>query len=260
MTISDEELMAFADGELTGSDADRVAAAVAADPTLSARIEDERRLRTMLKGDLDPVMNEPVPENLTLLIADAAADEAERDMTDAPVAQPAQVLDMAAARARRAAKDKAQNRPAQPWPNQWRTGAAIAASLVLGVLLGAQVSGRGNVAEVDGQLVASGSLARSLEGRLASSEGSDLRILASFQRGGDYCRVYDGGASAGIACKEQDQWVLERTVPGSKAATGQYRQAGSPLADLMANAQDMAGGDPLDAQQERDARARGWTK
>ena len=45
MSVTDEELMALADGELSGDDAERVSAAIAADPALAARIEAERRLQ-----------------------------------------------------------------------------------------------------------------------------------------------------------------------------------------------------------------------
>lgn len=47
-------------------------------------------------------------------------------------------------------------------------------------------------------------------------------------------------------------------MASSKVATGEYRQAGSAEADLMAVAQDMARGDPLDPDQERAAKAAGW--
>ncbi|WP_404482140.1 anti-sigma factor family protein [Novosphingobium sp. BL-52-GroH] len=267
MNVTDDELMAFADGELSGADAERVAAAIAADPALTARIEAERRLRTMLRGHFDPIAAEPVPESLTLMVAAAAADETERDMTDAPAppprAEPARVLDFAAARARRQAEAKAAKAAQKPQPRNWGTGAAIAASLVLGVILGTQFAGRGAVTERGGALVASGALATGLDMELASAgtEGKPLRILASFKRaGGDYCRVFDGGATAGIACKAGHDWVLERTVASGPRDAGAYRQAGSAQGDLMAAAQGMASGEPLDAAQERAARMKSWSK
>jgi anti-sigma factor RsiW len=273
MKVTDDDLTAFADGELAGAEAARVAAAIAADPALAVRIEAERRLRTTLRAHLDPIAAEPVPESLSLLIAAVAADESERDMTDAPETAPpptpARVLDFAAARARREAqaKAKAASRPApgNP-PRRWGAGAAIAASLVLGLVLGTQFARPGAVTERDGALVASGALAQGLDMQLASAggDGGGLRILASFQRdGGGYCRVFDGGAMAGIACKDQGAWRLERTVAGERAGAGTataYRQAGSAQGDLLAAAQAMTAGDPLDATQERAARVRGWAK
>jgi hypothetical protein len=271
MSVTDEDLMAFADGELSGADAERVSAAVAADPALSARIEAERRLRTMLGDHLAPVAAEPVPESLTLMIAAAAAEETEQDMTDAPAGdppirdEPARVLDFATARAKRQADAKAamSARAALSGsaPRNWGTGAAIAASLVLGMVLGSQFADRGVVTERDGALVASGALAKGLETQLASAgaNAGTLRMLASFRRGGgDFCRVFDGGGTAGIACKHKGRWTLERTAASGSRDAGEYRQAGSAQGELLTVAQELAAGEPLDAAQERAARANGW--
>lgn len=271
MSVTDEDLMAFADGELSGADAERVSAAIATDPALAARIEDERRLRTMLGQHLAPVAAEPVPENLTLMIAAFAAEETEQDMTDAPAAdpstreEPARVLDFATALAKRQANASTAKavRAASPGngSRNWATGAAIAASLVLGLVLGSQIGGRGAVTEQDGLLVASGALAKGLDTQLASVgiDAGPLRMLASFRRsGGDLCRVFDGGGTAGIACKHEGRWMLERTVAGGEREAGEYRQAGSAQGELLTVAQEMAAGEPLDAAQERAAQANGW--
>lgn len=271
VTVTDEDLMAFADGELSGADAERVSAAVAADPALSARIEAERRLRTMLSDHLAPLAAEPVPESLTLMIAAAATEETKRYMTNAPAGdpqvgeEPARVLDFVAARAKRQADAKAaKTARAALWgsaPRNWGTAAAIAASLVLGLVLGSQFADRGVLTERDGALVASGALAKGLETQLASAgtESETLRMLASFRRrGGDLCRVFDGGGTAGIACKHEGRWMLERTVAGGERNAGEYRQAGSAQGELLTVAQEMATGEPFDAAQERAAQANGW--
>ncbi|EJL28933.1 anti-sigma factor [Novosphingobium sp. AP12] len=270
MSITDAELMAFVDGELSGADAERVSAAVSADPGLTARIEDERRLRTMLGDHLAPIAAEPVPENLTLMIAAAAAEETEQDMTDAPAGdpireQPARVLNFATARAQRQADARAAKTVRAALSGNarryWGTSAAIAASLVLGLVLGSQFADRGGVIERDGALVASGALAKGLDTQLASA-GTDampLRMLASFRRsGGDFCRVFDGGRTSGIACKHEGRWTVERTVAGASVIAGEYRQAGSAQGELMAAAQGMAEGEPLDAAQEQAAQTKGW--
>jgi hypothetical protein len=264
VTVTDEELAAYADGELAETDAARVAAAVAADPALAGKLAAQRRLRALLRGTFDPVAAEPVPEDLTLLIAAAAAQDAEEDMTDArpPSERPAgkaQVVDLAEVRHRQKAEAPMKRGRPRHLP-RWSIGLAVAATLVLGLMIGTKLE-RGNVAERDGTLLATGDLARGLEARLASAPGGDLRILASFRRrDGDYCRAYAAKASAGIACKDSGRWVLEHVVAGSGKTGADYRQAGSGQADLMATAQDMAAGDPLDAAQEREAAARGWQK
>lgn len=267
MTISDEHLAAYADGELSGMEAERVAATIAADPALAARFDAEKRLRTMLRGHLDPVISEPVPEDLTLMIAAVAAEAAEDEVTDAGVGRSAPVLDFASARARRDASAraaaKAAGAPRRPLGRGWGMGIAIAASLVLGVGLGTRLHQADVRTAGDGRLVAEGSLAHGLDTQLASAGSDDtagLRILTSFRRdGAGYCRVYQAGAASGIACRDGDAWVLDRTMTTGIRQAGQYRQAGSPEGELMAAAQAMTSAAPLDAAQERAARSAGWS-
>ncbi|PNU03174.1 transcriptional regulator [Novosphingobium guangzhouense] len=272
MSVSEEELAAYADGELTGPDAERIGAAIAADPALAVRVDAEKRLRALLRGHLDPVLTETMPESLTLTIAAAAAEDTEAGMSDAqspepalsePASpQPARILDFTAARARRQQQARAAARPRFVLPKWWGTGAAIAASLALGLFFGMRTQDTGVRVTSEGALVATGMLSRGLDERLASAnESGKMRILTSFRLGdGGYCRVYDAGATSGIACKDQDNWILERTATSDKAQSGEYRQAGSAQQDLMAAAQAMAAGEPLDEAQEQAARAAGWRK
>ena len=243
MSVSSDELMAYADGELSPADAARVEAAVAADPALAERLAAEQRLRAALKDHLDPVAEEPVPDALAAMIA-AAAQEDEPN-----------VVSLAAARAEREAKA-----PSRPFRQRWG-GLAIAASLVLGLMLGTQLQSGGAIRERNGALVASGALAKGLDTQLASAQGQagSLRILTSFQReGGDYCRVFEAASTSGIACKDQGGWVLERTMASGARQASDYRQAGSADSELMVAAQNMAKGEPLDAGQEKAAVAKGW--
>lgn len=255
MTVTDEELMAFADGELSGDEAARVEAAITADPALARRVEAERRLRTVLRRHFDPVTEEPVPDAWKAMIA-AAADEDETGKRP-------KVISLAAVRARkaeRAARQAGDAARPRPLTRGWGTGLAVAASLAMGLFLGTQVTIRGPVTAKDGALVASGSLAKGLDTSLASAgDGGSVRILTSFRRaGGDYCRVFASEGMSGIACKDKAGWVLERTINGGAAQASEYRQAGSPEMELMAAAQDMAQGAPLDAEQEEAAKAEDW--
>lgn len=251
MSVTDEELMAFADGELSQSDAARISAAIAGNPALAARLNAERRLRSALRGEFDPVAEEPVPDSLTMLIAAAASQDAASGKADA------QVLDFGAAQAKRETREPSSaTRPTPMLP--WGIGIAIAASLVLGLVTGMQFQ-HGDIVERNGALLASGDLAQGLDTKLSSDTAGDLRVLVSFRRkGGDYCRVFDGAASSGIACKDGKRWILQHVIGKTAGAETEYRQAGSANANLMAAAQDMAAGDPLDAGQERSAVDHGW--
>src|SRR4051812_32023590 len=102
--IDDDILMAYADGELDEIGRARVERAVAADPALRTRLEQQQRLRATLAAFYGPTAEEAVPERF-------------RAMLDT------NVVPFAAAKAQRA-------RPL------WQDFAALAATMVLGLALG----------------------------------------------------------------------------------------------------------------------------
>lgn len=239
MSISREMLAAYADGELGPEDAARVEAAVATDPALAREVEAHRALRKALGAHFAPILDMPVPDRL------------KRPLETSP-----QVVDLASAR--RARAEKASARSTLP---RWMTAGAMAASLVVGLLVGTQLSDAGMIVSEDGQLVASGTLDKALTSQLASAQNEDapVRILLSFKSGdGRYCRGFEMGTTSGIVCRANGNWNLVRTQSGGAAHTTQYRQAGSAVSEIMAAAQEMAVGDALDADAERAARAAGW--
>jgi len=225
MTIEPELLLAYADGELDAVSAGRVERAIAADPALAAEVAAQRALTARLRGGFAGLDAQPLPAGVVALFGRG----------DNVVALPV------AAR-RRAA------------PRWW---GAIAASLVAGVLLGQLVPrGGGDLAIEGGTAVAQGSLARALDTQLASTQtaADPVRIGISFRRaGGDLCRTFTRGATDGIACAGKGSWRIERLYGGTGVATTAYAQAGS--SEMMADAQAMATGEPLDAAAERSALA-----
>lgn len=224
MIPDNEMLMAYADGELDPIAARRMERAIADDPTLAEAVAAHRALRTRLGDAFAATVKEPVPDRLAALLTP----------TVVPIRPPI-------TRARR----------------RWVEAAAIAATLVLGIAVG-QSWQSGPVAVRHGTLAASGSLARALDDQLAGT-GGDTRILASFRAtSGEYCRVFTGGAIDGIACRDRTGWTLRRAQAAGKDTATAYRQAGSADAALLAAAQDMMAGDPLDAVGEARAQALGW--
>lgn len=61
---SDADIHAFVDGQLPPDRAERVAAAVASDPELAARVADMRQRNALLREALEPVLAEPIPARL----------------------------------------------------------------------------------------------------------------------------------------------------------------------------------------------------
>jgi len=63
-SLSDEELGAFVDGEVTAERAAEIEQWLAADPDAAARVAAWRRQRELIKAALDPVAREPIPMEL----------------------------------------------------------------------------------------------------------------------------------------------------------------------------------------------------
>src|SRR5580692_8160534 len=147
MKFSDETLMAYADGELDGPTHAAVEAAQAADPELARRIAQHQALRSRLRRAFDPVLAEPLPEQLLASARGAAA-----------ASPPDNVVPLKRRFTMRAS-----------WP-QW---SAIAASLLLGALLGPWLMRAPQVGPLvahEGTVLASGALARALSEQLASNQ------------------------------------------------------------------------------------------
>jgi hypothetical protein len=234
MSIDEERLMAFADGELHGAEREEIERAVAQDPRLRARLDEQRRLRAALQGRYGPVAEEPVPGHLLAMLGGR---------------QPENVASLAEARERR----RVSQRPV------WRNFGAIAATLAVGVLAG-QLIPRGSdpLAVEEGVLVARGELAAALETQLASAQdpAADTRIGVTFaDRSGRACRTFDSRAASGLACREGEHWAVVMTSAGA-LQSGEYRQAGS--SGVLQAAQEMMAGEPLDAAAERAAMKAGW--
>lgn len=243
MTITPEEIMAYVDGESDAAERARITQAALADPDLADRIAGERALRARLAAHYAPGAVEDLPP------AWAEAIRAEAGSNVVPLA-PARGLSVAAGRLDRR------------WRSRAAIGVAIAASLILGISIGAEWHRQDRLAPVvarDGGLFAGGSLADALDSQLASAQdGDQIRMLTTFRRGdGDICRTFVGALASGIACRDAQGWQLQQILPGSALSQTSYRQAGSET-DLMTIAQGMAAGDPFDAKQERQAKAKGW--
>ena len=228
MTPDDEMLMAYADGELDPLAAKRVERAMACDPAMVETVASHRALRQQLGDSFAPVLTDPIPARLT----------AQLKTNVVPMVLPI---------------------VPKPQSRHWLSGLAVAASLVVGIALGTQWVGDDGPVTASGTiLVASGELARTLDGQLTLEPG-DTRVLVSFrEHGGGFCRVFAAPALEGIACKAGDAWQLRQTRASAKQGDTLYRQAGSSDADLMAAAQNMMVGIPLDRPEEVRARKAGW--
>lgn len=248
MSIDPELLAAYADGELGPEEAARVEAAIAANPALAREVDAHRALREQLREHFAPIAALPVPDRLRAPLEQQQASDKEDN-----------IVDLAQVRRTRQEEEAARARP-RLGKSRWVLGGAIAAALVLGLFMAGDYPRGASFTARDGQIIASGPLEDALTNQLASaSDERPVRILLSFRSGeGRYCRGFETGATAGIACREGGDWTVVRTQASEGAEQGAYRQAGSARAEIMAAAQDMAAGEALAPQAERAAREAGW--
>ena len=231
----DRELAAaYVDGELVGAELAAFERLMLEHPAVRAQVEAERALRDRLARHYAPVMDEPVPDRFRTMFAP------EGD---------AQIIDFASEKAKR-----------QSFSPRWLNFGAIAATLAVGMIAGQMVDLSGSpVSSQGGQLIAKAGLEQALDVQLASAQPSDVRIGVTFRTSaGEICRTFDSPALAGIACRTGENWRLRQTVASDPKDPTEYRQAGSANAAIMAAAQSMMKGEPLDAAAERKAREAGW--
>jgi anti-sigma factor RsiW len=281
MNLSDEVLMAYADGELDSKTRAEVENAMAADPQIARRVAEHKALRDTLHASYDKVLDEPIPERLLATARARVPSDARvppekrtgdnsRTMRVVPDSRGA-TNGHGEGSSRGAATDNVvplRRRPParRPMP-YW---GAIAASFVVGALawhFGAELISPAPLAERNGQLLASGALDRALSTQLVKEQDaqSAVQIGVSFRsKDGSYCRTFQlrgGNNLAGLACHQQDKWRLDVLAQAEAAPAGhpEFRPAASSLPPAISQAVDQAiAGEPLDAAAESQARTNQW--
>ncbi len=246
MNYSDDDLMAYVDGELDAAAAAAMQAAAAQDAALAARLARQRELRRAVHAAFEPVLAEPMPQRL-----------------------------LAAARGTAATPGRARRWTRFEW-------GAMTASLAAGAVLGAIFVNEARNLAPDGEPAAEfaadksglrvrGPLALALTEQLAATQAADapVRIGASFVSDtGQYCRSFTFVPAAatqplgGLACRRAGAWRLLAVAEADRrGATQPYRQAAAPIpAPVLRAVEERIQGDALDAAAEHAARQRGWER
>lgn len=249
MSFSDETLMAFADGELDDITRHEVELAMRLNPDIAAKVDRHRALRSNVFNAFAPVIDEEMPQRLH-----AAARSGKVVHLDS--VRPLRTPPPAPA---------AVKRPRWSWP-EW---GALAATLVVGVLagsLGLRNASEGNALaaiDSDGPLRARGVLAEALTRQLASApDDGQVKVGVSFlAKDGSYCRSFMMPRTAGLACREGNEWKIPVMVDNADVTTGAYRQAGAEIpAAVLGAIDERINGTPLDASAERAVQQQGWQR
>ncbi|AUW59372.1 anti-sigma factor [Sphingobium sp. SCG-1] len=231
--VTEEMLVAYADGELDDINRRRVERALAEDPALAKQLAAHQKLRTTLAAHYAPLANEIVPDRFAILLQSGVSDIAQ-------------------------AREVKERRPV--W-RSWTSIAAVAAGLLLGLMAGRQWADEaGPLAIKKDMMVARGGLAHALDTQLASAQDATavVRIGLTFRaKDGSWCRSFDSAAVSGVACRADEDWRIEQAIPGASQTTP-YRQASSADARLSETVEALMAGEPMNATGENAARANGW--
>ena len=231
-TVTDEMLMALSDGALEEPEAGRVAALVAADPALAARLAALRAGGEAARRAYAGVAEEPVPHRLlaAVLAADAAA---------APPPAPAN-------------------------PPLWRRPAAAAAIVALAAALGA-IGGRLSAPDRGSDLATptpllAAALSGAASGETLTTATEAATVLATYRmENGTICRAFATGGTdpaSGIACRAGSAWRIAALV--RREGGDGFRPASGLDPALEAVLDRRGAGAPLGAAEEAALRAAGW--
>ena len=253
MTIPDETLMAFTDGELDDSQRKIVEAALRDDPEIRRRVAQHTALRDAVQQAYAAAVDEPVPDRLLNAVRQPVAATGDK------------VISLSAARTGKATA-------AQDVDARWRrrTMGSMAATLLLGLSLG-YVAWHGSASllksTAGGGLLANGDLAGALSNQLSADRPASRVATIGFSfrsKSGVYCRTFvisGRESNSGLACKAGENWEIQVLARSSSATDNEsaYRTAASPDSPTILSAvESLIQGEPLDQAAEIAARREGW--
>jgi hypothetical protein len=276
--VTDETLMAYADGALSPLARAKVEAFLQAHPETRRRIEIFRATGAPLSRLYGRPMAEPVPAHLKDFVLNYPL-RAENAKAQAPKKGVARWLKGFQEGTRLFTGNLVQWLGTPAPAARWQFAAASAAFLALGLGVGAFLHSDSPSSDLvafhDGHIYASGPLGDVLEkelsgreARIAGVRGEAVTMRASLtfkSRQNTYCREYEvesprDGRFVGLGCRGGDgKWALEVNLPASSTAKGRMKTAGGANdATLDAIVDHMIDGDVFGRAQETAAISSGW--
>ena len=227
--VGDDMLMALADGELRGPEADALQQRMLQDPALAERYAVYVETRTLLR---EAFAAEPVPERLVQAVMNSPAE---------PMSQSAANVVPLRRRASMAVGSL---------PRLALAATLLVAVGVSGFLAGRETAPR-QVATVDPAVVAAEALARRETGDTVQlPDGQGARVLASFQTDLGLCRLIGLDGSRAVVCRDGDAWKTALAVASGDSTA--FLPASDTATGLIDDLLDRIGaGAPLDPEAER---------
>jgi hypothetical protein len=245
--VSDDMLMALADGELTGPDASKLLARIKANPDLAARYAVFTATADALRQAMDPGA---VPDHLisTVLTAPTGADTATASASGGATVIPL--------------RRKGPVARAMGWPM------ALAASVALAAGIGGFLAGQSTAPGATGSIdMAAAALSSAATGDVVTlADGSTARALGSFTTDLGLCRMIavDGSdmhRDRAIVCRDETGqgagagWRTALSV--SEGGTSQFLPASDVAVEMIDTFLDVIGAGPaLTASEEAQALGR----
>ncbi len=282
MRITDDQLSALLDGQLTAEDADALEQAMASDPEIARRYVELEAAQANAADLLALKARTPMPPSILEMIEQNRCPGGAGAAADQP--RPADVIRLDAARAERTAKARASAKPRYRfggWRDGtpvWRQGAAVAACAVLAIGVVMTMPGRDRgpsplmaVLDATGPVPPGGpmeaGLTQAVSGETLRFANGDLLVepVMSFRTAdGTLCRqvAVQGPARAAdkLACRSAGGWVIDASAPRDldSGPTQGYRTAGSAVSSVETAIDAKIASDPLSVEAERALIARGW--
>jgi hypothetical protein len=75
---------------------------------------------------------------------------------------------------------------------------------------------------------------------------------------GAVCRSFTKPEASGLACRNGGRWQVRGLFAAPEGQSGPYRMAAGMDPNLAALIDSTISGEPFDAAQEKDAKAKGW--
>jgi len=274
MSISDDILMAFADGELDREQSAAIEVAMQNDPSIAARVAQHQALRLQVQAAFAPILEEEIPAKLKKTLSQSDP------VTTPEINQREKVVSLAELNlARKNRRDQSQtnaqdrldgNHPRRE--RDWRDWGGLAAMLVVGLWLGQSSLFNRDLpttlvtANENGQLIANGKLTTALDTQLSNEhKGSEVQIGLSFKsKDGQFCRSFSAKQSNGVACHQSQTWAIALMVDSASSSPDRrdndaYRPAGSETSPVILDFIDQnIAGTSLNQAEEKAALLKAW--
>jgi len=262
MNITDEILMAYADGELSREDCHRLEAMLGQDAGLRARLEPFAMTGSSLADVFDQPMREPIPDRLLAVItAGSYRTPAARDRKSRPAEQQTTGILDAIAEA------------LFPRGLGFASAFSLAALFAAGGTAGYLVGHVGTPASNGAAVVAAGELKVALEtqpsvdDKTAIRSGAAIWPAASFKSSDHgFCREYKiagsgGNGFGGVACRGADaQWRVAVHAEVKTGSAADFKLLDHPTSPAVeAAVEKLRQGDVFGAEDEAAAIANGWS-